>query len=72
MPVATSVEHDNAAFKIMDFCAAISLLDSVEPELEIDLNGVKVVKTVDEDGKPIVLVIDQMHADGETSAAIYC
>lgn len=72
MTVVTSVERSGAGFKTMDFCEAISLLDSAEPELEIDLHGIKVVKTVDENGKPIVLVIDQMHSDGDTSAVIYC
>lgn len=72
MAVVNLVEHDNAGFKVMDFCEAISLLDEREPELEIDLKGVKVVKTKDESGNSIVLVIDEMRSGEGTSAAIYC
>lgn len=72
MAVANLVEQDNAGFKIMDFCEAIHLLDATEPALEIDLHGIKVVKTVDEAGRPIVLVIDEMHSDEGSSVAVYC
>lgn len=67
-----SMAVQSEMFEVMSIEKAFDMLDANEPEFEVDLGCVKVAKTFDELGKPVILVMNQMRSCDQSAVSVRC